>query len=373
MKKRMIAFLVIAVFALTMIGCGNETQEPVDAPDTITESVVPEETPVIDDVVQEPEVTVQPTDEPEADVVPEEIPTEDATTAEDTVEVPAEETVDETPTSEDTTIDEEPTVIETPETEEPETEANLEELRAEELNYDFEGVYWMDESGYVYYFDGTYQHSYYTFDRDYDGAPDVSKDEYIATDRTYEYVGEGYGFRWYIYEDTFGFWLDGGEMGGDSGAMETTYTAISKEKAIELFPKIGKSETQPTPTQTPIIEEPEVTETPEVEEPTTDDTNEVAEATCDFEGKYWLNSYGMSCKYYSDGKAVTWYSDGDIRSDDYVVDGNVITFGDYEYKFWIEDGKLYLEPLFTDGFGGETMVYTEITKNELNSMFDITE
>lgn len=378
MKKRMIAFFVIAVLALTMIGCGNETQEPVDAPDTITESVVPEENPVIDDVVQEPEVTVQPTDEPEADVVPEEIPTEDATTAEDTDEVPTEETVDETPTTEDTSVvEEEPAAEETidevtePDTvtdaveEEPTVEASFEDLRIEKLNYDFEGVLWLDESGAVHYFDGTYHHSYYTFDNDYDGLPDEGKVQYIATDRRFEHAGDDFGFRWWIEdENTLGYCLDGGEMGDGDGAVTEYYTAISTEKLTELFPEIGKSETQTT-----------ITQTPEVEEPTVEDTNEVADV--DFEDKYWLRENGRFGHYYDGTTEYRYYTNGNVYEAPYIFANGIIDSNrdgwSVTFKPSIKDGKLYLEPTFTDGFGGETMVFEEVTKDEFYSIFEITE
>ena len=134
-----------------------------------------------------------------------------------------------TPLTEEEAIEKYPGLSET--TEEPEEEISLDEVRVENLTYEFEGVYWLTEYGSVKYFDGTYAYSY-------DDAGNESKQEYVATDRTYEYVGAGYGFVWYMYEDDFCFWLDGGEMGGDSGAMEMTNTPISKEKAMELCPAI---------------------------------------------------------------------------------------------------------------------------------------
>ena len=228
-------------------------------------------------------------------------------------------------------------------TEEPEEELSLDELRVENLTYDFEGVYWLTEYGSVKYFDGTYAYSY-------DDAGNEDKQEYAATDRTYEYVGAGYGFVWYMYENDFCFWLDGGEMGGDSGAMEMTYTPISKEKAIELFPVIGGEVVGETP---------------------------ATETACDFEDKYWLDDDGKYYHHYSNGKETREYFDGDTYHGTYVVNDNVITIDrdgfTVEFKFWIEDGKLYMEPAFTDGFGGETMVFTETTEDALTATTDSTD
>jgi len=452
--KKFITLVSVLVLVLAMVGgCG--TTEQIDPPNGNTETVAPEitvpenetETPVIDEA-QEPENT-QPTTEPVIDIVPEEIPTDDTTPTEDIQEPVIDEPIEETPEIEEEELPKGP----------------LEDYRAETLNYEFEGIYWMTEYGAVVYYDGT--NEYYYYDDNYDGLAEESKREYTATENTYEYVGATYGFRWYIYEDTFGFWLDGGEMGGDAGAMETTYTAISKEKAIELYPVIGedKDETetpQSTPvatdsleayrvetlnydfegiywlyedgdvtyfdgesetiyssdgsvkvyalsetndeyfvyddggfaliwyinggrlyfclgdysvynTLTPLTKEQAIEKCPAINGVVGEDKtqNESAEATVgDFEGKYWVDSYGMSCRYYDNGEEVIWYSDGDTRNDNYVVNGDTIAFGEYEYKFWIENGKLYMEPMFSDGFGGETMAYTEITKDELDAFLE---
>ena len=114
--------------------------------------------------------------------------------------------------------------------EEPEEVFLLEEVRVENLTYEFEGVYWLTEYDSVIYFDGTI-YSYYD-------AGNESKREYVATDLTYGYVGADFSFRWTIFDGDLYVWLDGGEEGGDSGAMQMIYTPISKEKAMELCPAI---------------------------------------------------------------------------------------------------------------------------------------
>ena len=119
----------------------------------------------------------------------------------------------------------------------PDPDLTLDDLRAETLNYDFEGVYWLSDSGVVYYFDGTNMWSY-GFDEN--GVAEKTKTEYMSTDSTYQYVGADYSFRWYVSSNEFGFWLDGGEWGGDSGGYAESYTAISKENAIKLYPTIGQ-------------------------------------------------------------------------------------------------------------------------------------
>lgn len=111
--------------------------------------------------------------------------------------------------------------------EEPEEVFLLEEVRVENLTYEFEGVYWLTEYDSVEYFDGTYTYSY-------DDTGNESKREYVATDLTYGYVGAGFSFRWTIFDGDLYVWLDGGEEGGDSGAMQMIYTPISKEKAMKL-------------------------------------------------------------------------------------------------------------------------------------------
>lgn len=240
-----------------------------------------------------------------------------------------------TPITEEEAIEQYPDL-----SEEPEEVFLLEEVRVENLTYEFEGVYWLTEYGSVIYFDGTYMYSY-------DDAGNESKKEYAATDRTYEYVGADFSFRWYMYENNFYFWLDGGEMGGDSGALEMRYTPISKEKAMELCPAIGGE----------VVEE-----TPETE------------TACDFEDKYWLDDEGKFYHHYSNGKETRVIFDVDTYYGTYVVNGNVITIDRdgfiVEFNCWIEDGNLYMEPAFTDGFGGETMVFTETTEEALAAATD---
>ena len=127
-------------------------------------------------------------------------------------------------------------------------------------------------------------------------------------------------------------------------------------------------------TQAPIIEEPEVTESPEVDETITDDTSEGSDVA--FEGKYWFDG-DDNCFYYDGATEYRYFTDGDVYEAPYTFTNGIINSDRGEwiatFKPGIKDGKFYLEPTFTDGFGGETMVFEEITKDEFDSMFDITE
>lgn len=123
----------------------------------------------------------------------------------------------------------------------------------------------------------------------------------------------------------------------------------------------------PEPTATPTPE-PTATPTPEVEESVVSDMS--------IEDVYWMADDNTYYHYYYDGLETRLFigaeADYEYRGE-YVIEGDMLIIDrdgfEVTYKYSVNGKKLTLEPMFTDGFGGETLVLNAKTFDEMNDIY----
>ena len=159
---------------------------------------------------------------------------------------------------------------------------------------------------------------------------------------------------------------------------EPTATATPEPTATPTSEPTATPTPEPTATPTP---EPTATPTPEptatpTPEPTATPTPAVEETAVNIEDIYWMADDNTYYHYYYDGLETRLFigaeADYEYRGE-YVIEGDMLIIDrdgfEVTYKYSVNGKKLTLEPMFTDGFGGETLVLNAKTFDEMNDIY----